>query len=409
MNIIQIQDRLKGVDDNALIQYVENPNSEVPTYLALGELQRRKSMRDRYESQREPTKTVSEQLVEESLPQGLAAIGVPGALPAEAVDPSMAQPQSEGLDSMPAPNMQEFAGGGIVAFAAGDMVRDPYANLRLDEPAYAQERMQQFRGFLGEDPNQALLQERMAELEKRAGRREERAPGLAMIQAGLGIAAGDSPYALQNIGKGAQAGVSMYAEEMANIDDLRQKQYTLEAERAKIQRAEDIAVANKGADSADAARAQNLKVDLQTEQDRLAREEMLSKERIAETSASAYGKYLSGQRLDLAVDKEALKRAEDRFGPKQKMLEALELSESLGKISVERQLELNKLRAEKQAIIDDEMQKLGKYTTESAPTKESLKTQQTPKTGKKVKRTGIDKTSGKVVVEYEDGTVAYAN
>jgi hypothetical protein len=347
MNIIQIQDRLKGVDDNALIQYVENPNSEVPTYLALGELQRRKSMRDRYESQREPTKTVSEQLVEESLPQGLAAIGVPGALPAEAVDPSMAQPQSEGLDSMPAPNMQEFAGGGIVAFAAGDMVRDPYANLRLDEPAYAQERMQQFRGFLGEDPNQALLQERMAELEKRAGRREERAPGLAMIQAGLGIAAGDSPYALQNIGKGAQAGVSMYAEEMANIDDLRQKQYQLEAERAKIQRAEDIAVANKGADSADAARAQNLKVDLQTEQDRLAREEMLSKERIAETSASAYGKYLSGQRLDLAVDKEALKRAEDRFGPKQKMLEALELSESLGKISAERQLELNKLRSEK--------------------------------------------------------------
>ena len=89
MNIIQIQDRLKGVDDNALIQYVENPNSEVPTYLALGELQRRKSMRDRYESQKEPTKTVSEQLVEESLPQGLAAIGVPGALPAEAVDLSL--------------------------------------------------------------------------------------------------------------------------------------------------------------------------------------------------------------------------------------------------------------------------------------------------------------------------------
>jgi hypothetical protein len=406
MNIIQIQDRLKGVDDNALIQYVENPNSEVPTYLALGELQRRKSMRDRYESQREPTKTVSEQLVEESLPQGLAAIGVPGALPAEAVDPSMAQPQSEGLDSMPAPNMQEFAGGGIVAFAAGDMVRDPYANLRLDEPAYAQERMQQFRGFLGEDPNQALLQERMAELEKRAGRREERAPGLAMIQAGLGIAAGDSPYALQNIGKGAQAGVSMYAEEMANIDDLRQKQYQLEAERAKIQRAEDIAVANKGADSADAARAQNLKVDLQEEQDRLAREEMGSRERIADKNTRAITAQLSANRLNLAVDKEALKRAEDAFGPKQKMLEAYELSESVGKISAENQLKLNALRAEKQALIDKEMAKLDPYTAQQSSTP---KTQQTPKTGKKVKRTGIDKTSGKVVVEYEDGTVAYAN
>ena len=406
MNIIQIQDRLKGVDDNALIQYVENPNSEVPTYLALGELQRRKSMRDRYESQREPTKTVSEQLVEESLPQGLAAIGVPGALPAEAVDPSMKEPETEGLDSMAAPNMQEFAGGGIVAFAEGDMVRDPYANLRLDEPAYAQERMQQFRGFLGEDPNQALLQERMAELEKRAGRREERAPGLAMIQAGLGIAAGDSPYALQNIGKGAQAGVSMYAEEMSNIDDLRQKQYQLEAERAKIQRAEDIAVANKGADSADAARAQNLKVDLQEEQDRLAREEMGSRERIADKNTRAITAQLSANRLNLAVDKEALKRAEDRFGPKQKMLEAYELSASVGKISAENQLKLNALRAEKQALIDDEMAKLNQFTSQQSSTP---KTQQTPKTDKKVKRTGIDKTSGKVVVEYEDGTVAFAN
>lgn len=38
MNIIQIQDRLKGVTDQALVSYVENPTGDVPTYLALGEL-----------------------------------------------------------------------------------------------------------------------------------------------------------------------------------------------------------------------------------------------------------------------------------------------------------------------------------------------------------------------------------
>lgn len=377
MNIIQIQDRLKGIPDDALVGYVENPNSDVPTYLALGELQRRKSMRDRYEAQREPSKTVSEQLVEEAMPQGLAAMGVPGALPAEAVDPSMAEPQSEGLESMPAPNMQEFAGGGIVAFAQGDMVRDPYANLRLDEPAYAQQRMEQFRGFLGEDPNRAIFDERLAELEKRAGRREERAPGLAMIQAGLGIAAGDSPYALQNIGKGAQAGVSMYAEEMANIDDLRQKQFQLEAERAKVERAEDIAVANRGADSADAARAQNLKVDLQEEQDRLAREEMASRERIAATNTRAITAQLSANRLNLAVDKEVEARVEDEFGPKQKMLEAYELSESLGKLSPDNQLKLNALRAEKQLLRDKYTRQLDPYTAQQNT---KPKTEQTPKT-----------------------------
>ena len=376
MNIIQIQDRLKGIPDDALVGYVENPNSDVPTYLALGELQRRKSMRDRYEAQREPNKTVSEQLVEETMPQGLAAMGVPGALPAEAVDPSMAEPQSEGLESMPAPNMQEFAGGGIVAFAQGDMVRDPYANLRLDEPAYAQQRMEQFRGFLGEDPNRAVFDERLAELEKRAGRREERAPGLAMMQAGLGIAAGDSPYALQNIGKGAQAGVSMYAEEMANIDDLRQKQFQLEAERAKVERAEDIAVANRGADSADAARAQNLKVDLQEEQDRLAREEMSSRERIAATNTRAITAQLSANRLNLAVDKEVMARVEKEFTG-QTLLNAYEMMERNGTISPDKQLKLNALRAEKQSLIDKYTQQLDPYTAQQNT---KPKTEQTPKT-----------------------------
>jgi len=376
MNIIQIQDRLKGIPDDALVGYVENPNSDVPTYLALGELQRRKSMRDRYEAQREPNKTVSEQLVEETMPQGLAAMGVPGALPAEAVDPSMAEPQSEGLESMPAPNMQEFAGGGIVAFAQGDMVRDPYANLRLDEPAYAQQRMEQFRGFLGEDPNRAVFDERLAELEKRAGRREERAPGLAMIQAGLGIAAGDSPYALQNIGKGAQAGVSMYAEEMSNIDDLRQKQFQLEAERAKVERAEDIAVANRGADSADAARAQNLKVDLQEEQDRLAREEMSSRERIAATNTRAITAQLSANRLNLAVDKEVMARVEKEFTG-QTLLNAYEMMERNGTISPDKQLKLNALRAEKQSLIDKYTQQLDPYTAQQNT---KPKTEQTPKT-----------------------------
>ena len=45
MNIIQVQNRLKGVTDDALIQYVENPTGEVPTYLALGEIGRREGIR----------------------------------------------------------------------------------------------------------------------------------------------------------------------------------------------------------------------------------------------------------------------------------------------------------------------------------------------------------------------------
>ena len=369
MNIIQIQDRLKGVPDSALIGYVENPNSDIPTYLALGELQRRKTMRDRYEAQQEPASTVSEQIVEESKPKGLDAIAAMG----QSTAPTAVE--SQGLEGMQAPNMESFANGGVVAFAQGDYI-DPYAEYRLDVPDYAKQRMEEYKGFLGVDPNRAKLDERLAKLEERAGRREAMAPGLAMMQAGLGIAAGTSPYALQNIGQGAQAGVEMYGKEMANIDDLRAKQYQLEAEKAKMERAEDIAIANKGADSAEAARAQNLKVGLQTEQDKLAREEMASKERIAETSASAYRNMLAGNRLDLAVNEKVRSAVEKEFGPKQKMLESYELAESMGNLSPENQLKLNALRAEKQKLIDRFNKEYSQFTTAGEP-----KTEQTPKTG----------------------------
>ena len=50
MNIIQLQDSLKGMPDDAIIQHVQNPTGAIPTYLALSELERRKSMRDKYQA-----------------------------------------------------------------------------------------------------------------------------------------------------------------------------------------------------------------------------------------------------------------------------------------------------------------------------------------------------------------------
>ena len=69
MNIIKLQDQLKNVPDNTLIGYVQNPTGQVPTYLALSELQRRKEMRSKFQAQQQPEeKTVAEDLVQESEP-----------------------------------------------------------------------------------------------------------------------------------------------------------------------------------------------------------------------------------------------------------------------------------------------------------------------------------------------------
>jgi len=98
MNIIQIQDRPKGLPNEALVNYVEQPMGEVPIYLALGELQRRKEMRERFQADQMPPPSVAEQLVAENKPQqmGLGAMAPQGMMPPrEGVGALQPQPQMD--------------------------------------------------------------------------------------------------------------------------------------------------------------------------------------------------------------------------------------------------------------------------------------------------------------------------
>ena len=136
MNIIQIQDRLKGVPDQELVGYVETPTGSVPTYLALGELQRRKDMRERYETQQAPESSVAEKLVDEVKPKGIAAMmpGMPA--PTQGIGTPQPQPEmtpsmlaSSGVGALPAGNVgQNFAGGGIIALEEGGEVEEGEMN-----------------------------------------------------------------------------------------------------------------------------------------------------------------------------------------------------------------------------------------------------------------------------------------
>jgi hypothetical protein len=124
MNIIKIQDQLKGVPDQTLVGYVQNPTGKVPTYLALSELQRRKEMRQNYQANKPEEKTVAEDLVEEtqpglmSLPAGQPmqqAMQPPPEMPME----QMAQGGLADLDTGDMYDENNYANGGIVAFAKG--------------------------------------------------------------------------------------------------------------------------------------------------------------------------------------------------------------------------------------------------------------------------------------------------
>jgi hypothetical protein len=130
MNIIKIQNQLKGVPDDTLVGYVQNPSGQVPTYLALSELQRRKEMRSSYQANKPEEKSVAEDLVEEAQPQpGIAAL--PEGQPmqqAMAPQPEMPMEQMAqgGLAELDTGNMYDennYATGGIVAFDDGGPVQ----------------------------------------------------------------------------------------------------------------------------------------------------------------------------------------------------------------------------------------------------------------------------------------------
>ena len=53
MDILEIEDVLKGLPDQALRQEAQQPTGQVPQYMVVSEIQRRSKMRKRFEAQQE--------------------------------------------------------------------------------------------------------------------------------------------------------------------------------------------------------------------------------------------------------------------------------------------------------------------------------------------------------------------
>lgn len=104
MNILEVEDMIKGMPDNALMQEAQSPSGQVPQFLVISELQRRGDMRKRFQAQQQqPQTTVKDQIVMQSMgaaqPQGIMA----------------AQPQQAPQQMPP----QQMFSGGIVRLREG--------------------------------------------------------------------------------------------------------------------------------------------------------------------------------------------------------------------------------------------------------------------------------------------------
>lgn len=450
MNIIKLQNMLRGVPDEALIGYVQNPQGEVPSYLALSELQRRKDTRAKYQADQAPESSVAEDLEQET------EMSDQGGLAMLAKNPvlSPGAPMSQGVADLPIDDdmYQEdsFAGGGIVAFPVGGYVSaDPRPNyyredeeevtspmgrflkyldisgqvkksdfgkrreerkkideqiqetiptliggkrgffdketkaeqraydqkrkeleaLREQSPFFAPEpggveydkkdaidptmssyiaqekqrlkekenknitkdtssktqpatsqvaqtqtspqatesdedylrnRMRLMKEFMGDDTDRKELKAKLDAMEKRAARREEMAPWMALTEAGFKTMAGTSPFALTNLGAGAQAGVQSYGAAQDKLAALEEKRYALMSEAAKADRAEKQAIAKFGFDSLDAKT-------LRDQKERLAQEELALKNKQLEiTERIGLGKIAAMQGRGTAGNTKAM-------------------------------------------------------------------------------------------------------
>ncbi len=391
MNIIKLQNMLRGVADEALIGYVQNPQGEVPSYLALSELQRRKDTRAKYQAEQAPETSVAEDLGQETMPDqgGLAMLA--GQPQMQMEDQGVA-----GLDTGDMYDEENFAGGGIVAFAPGgpvypnyyagdeeevtspmerfinyldisgrvkksdfgkrreerkkidekiqetiptliggkrgffdretkadqrlyDQKRKELEALREQSPFFAPEpggavydkkdaidpnmtsyieqekqrqkekqkekqnvtkdsvktqptqtqvaqtqapqqatesyedalrkRMGIYKEFMGSNEDRDKLNKKIEAMEARAARQEEMAPWMALTEAGFKTMQGTSPFALANLGAGAQAGLQSYGAAQDRMANLEEKRYALMNEAAKADRAERQAAITFGENS----------------------------------------------------------------------------------------------------------------------------------------------------------------
>ena len=117
MNIAQLSEQLKDVPQAKLIDYAKNPNSVVPQFLALAEIQRRQSLQRMPGPA--PQSSVAEDIMAQETPAGVAGLS------------------TRGMYSAP----ESLAGGGIIAFADGGEAEEEY------EEAIAKSRRSRLQGL----------------------------------------------------------------------------------------------------------------------------------------------------------------------------------------------------------------------------------------------------------------------
>ena len=96
----------------------------------------------------------------------------------------------------------------------------------------------------------------MRKLDEKIDKRRGDAGSMSLIEAGLNIAAGQSPDFLTNVSKGASAGVKGYTDRLKDVDKLEKESLALDIAIDNARRQEKLTIAKFGATSEQAKLSQ---------------------------------------------------------------------------------------------------------------------------------------------------------
>ena len=119
----------------------------------------------------------------------------------------------------------------------------------------AEEHANELNLMIGENTGITALKDKLAGMEERDKTTAEDAPWMALMRAGLGMAAGTSPFALSNIASGGIEGLKDYAAIKDKLSAAEEKRFEIQSRIAESERNEQVMAAKHGIDSAQADKA----------------------------------------------------------------------------------------------------------------------------------------------------------
>lgn len=138
-NLLEIEDMVKGLPDQMLLQQAQAPSGQIPQFLLVSEIQRRSDMRKKYEAQQaQPEATVADQIVQEGImstrPPMQPQMPMQQMPMEQPMMPPMGQPQ--GISALPSPEMGMAEGGIVRMREGGDLLRPRMSSLTAYGTAY---------------------------------------------------------------------------------------------------------------------------------------------------------------------------------------------------------------------------------------------------------------------------------